>query len=341
MSQVGLLRLKLFVAQHGPILALGFALVGVLLLGAAGWEYSTPPTTEVTDHTNKQTIRSELHTHATTTGNTSLYGSGRTLVDQPVYLLASAPSITLTQRTTLPAGQPVHVEQDVTIRYYVAHDGTTFWEESHVLVQNETTTSTGEVVTKTSLDMSTVQSRLNEITAEVGQAGTIQAQLVVTLSYETNRYTGELSETVPVQLTDSWYSIDAAPLERTHSTPVQRSVPIPTRDPLGYLIPGGIGGLLLIAAGGIAINYPRGFNQRQLEQRIHELRYTEWISTGSVPNPLGERTVSIDSLEGLVDTAIDTESRVIHDENQQVYIVIDGGVVYYYSPDGFLFTSPN
>jgi len=114
-------------------------------------------------------------------------------------------------------------------------------------------------------------------------------------------------------------------------------VTVPTRNPLGYVLAGGLGLGLLVVAGIVAVSYRRGFDRQRLEQRVHELRYSEWISTGSIPDAFTETTISIDSLEGLVDVAIDTDNRVIHDGDHNVYVVVSGSAVYYYSPDGILF----
>jgi hypothetical protein len=335
------LRVKRLVTRYGLTLVLAFALVGSVLVGAAAMEYTNPPTTEVTDHTNRQTVQSELHTSATTTGETELYDPGTELVDQPVYLFAATPTLEFEQRTAVPANESVHVEQDVSIQYRVTREGTTFWEETRTLAHNETTTSSGTVVATSSLNVSDVQNELDEIRDDVGQAGIVDARLLVTLSYETDRYAGNLSDTASLQLTDDWYSVGGATLEQTHSTPVPRRVPIPTRSPLPYAIPGGVGGLLLVAAGAIGVGQYLGFDEEELDQRAAEMRYREWISTGSVPTSLGTMAVPIDSLEGLVDTAIDTDSRVIHDESKGVYVVIDDLVVYYYSPEGHDFGPPN
>lgn len=336
MSQLAILRSKVVLARHGPALALCFALVGTALLGGAGWVYANPPTTEVTTQTNEQTIRSEIHTSAVTTGNSSLYRPGTRLADQPIYLLSSSPSVTLTQRTTVPEARPVRIDQQMTLRYRVSRDGSVFWEESHLLAGNETTTSTGELITSTSVDVRELRTRLTELQSEIGQAGSVRAQLVVTVSYETDRYDGELTEVVPVELTDTWYAIEASPVERTHGVPETRTVPLPTRDPFEYLLPGGIGLSLLVAAGAVAISYYRGFDRPRLERRVQKLRYTEWISTGSVSNLPTDTTISIDSLEGLVDIAIDTDSRVIHDEGRDVYVVLSDSVLYYYGSEEFL-----
>lgn len=336
MSRLAILRSKVVLARHGPALVLCFALVGTALLGGAGWAYANPPTTEVTTQTNEQTIRSEIHTSAVTTGNSSLYRPGTRLTDQPVYLLSSSPSVTLTQRTTVPEARPVRIEQRMTLRYRVSRDGSVFWEESHLLTRNETTTSTGELVTNTSVDIRGIRARLTEIQSEIGRAGAVRAQLVVAVSYETDQYDGELTEVVPVELTDTWYAVEASPVERTHGVQETRTVPLPTRNPLGYLLPAGIGLSLLAAAGAVAIGHHRGFDRPRLERRVQELRYTDWISTGSVSDLPTDTTISIDSLEGLVDIAIDTDSRVIRDEGHDVYVVISDSVLYYYGSEEFL-----
>lgn len=337
MSRVAILRLKALVAEHGPLLVLCLALPGAAMLGVAAWEYTNPTTTEITDRTNQQTVRSELHTTVIASGNTTLYEPGTELVDQPTYLRSSSHVVTLTQRTDVPTGEPVHVDQRIAVRHRVTRDGTVFWEESRVLASDETTTSNGTVVSKTSLDVRDIESRTAELASDIGDAGELRTQLVVTLSYETQQYAGELSEPVPIEIAGSWYAIDAPVLQKTHDTPVTRQKPIPTRNPAVYGVPGALGALLLAAAGGVAIGYHRGIDPQAVEQRLQALRFTEWISAGSVPDASEKTTVALDSLADLVDTAIDTDGRVIHDERRDVYVVLDGDVVYQYHPDGFCF----
>lgn len=332
MSRVLILRLKAFVADYGPLLALTLALLGATMVGYAGWVHTNPPTTEVTDRVDEQTFRSELHTAATTSADTSMYDPGTRLVDQPVYLRSAVSSIALTQRAALPTDQPVHVEQRLVLRYQVRHDGATFWEESHVLARNETTTATGAFVSNASLDVGDVRSRVGEIRADAGDAGTVRTQLVVTLAYESERHAGELSETVPLRVTGSTVSIDRPVLERAHGTTVTSRQPVPRRSTV-YLVPGGAGVALLAAAGLVALRFRRGFDRRDIERRLQARRFTEWISSGSVPDSSGRTTVSLDSLADLVDVAIDTDNRVVHDEKRNVYVVLDDTVLYRYCPE--------
>lgn len=58
-------------------------------------------------------------------------------------------------------------------------------------------------------------------------------------------------------------------------------------------------------------------------------RFSEWISTGTFPSEREyEQTILVDDLEGLVDIAIDTNKRVIEDQQLGVSTVLDGDYVY-------------
>lgn len=67
--------------------------------------------------------------------------------------------------------------------------------------------------------------------------------------------------------------------------------------------------------------------QRQREE------YDEWTSTGMVPASYFNRpTVRVESLEDLVDIAIDTDRRVIDDTDSERFVVLGDGVNYTYTP---------
>jgi hypothetical protein len=64
----------------------------------------------------------------------------------------------------------------------------------------------------------------------------------------------------------------------------------------------------------------------------HE-EFSEWITTGTVPDSVRERTtVAVDSLTGLVDVAIDTDSRVIESTDDGRFYVPNGQLCYVYEP---------
>ncbi len=49
---------------------------------------------------------------------------------------------------------------------------------------------------------------------------------------------------------------------------------------------------------------------------------------------IGDYHVSLDTLEDVVDVAIDTNERVVHDERRGLFAVVNDSVVYYYSDSG-------
>lgn len=81
-------------------------------------------------------------------------------------------------------------------------------------------------------------------------------------------------------------------------------------------------------------------DEREREYLRYETARTEfddWITAASDGIALdGDRVVTVDSLEGLVDVAIDSDRRVVSDGSQ--YVVFGDGVSYRYdappAPDG-------
>jgi hypothetical protein len=90
----------------------------------------------------------------------------------------------------------------------------------------------------------------------------------------------------------------------------------------------GVGGavVLISAARRDRLRLPPA-RRRELERQRIRAEFEEWISSGEVPpaGP-GDRVVTMDSLEDLVDVAIDTDRRVIDDGGR--YVVIDGATRY-------------
>lgn len=335
MMRAAFLRARHFLARYGGIVAVACVVVGVLAVGGTGWLYANPPTTEVTDHTDRATITSSVTTEAVVAENATLYEPGETLQNRTVYLRSDAPAATLVGTTTVPDGQEVTVSQRLVATYSAERDGSTFWREETTLARTETTTRSGQVRTRTRFDPEAVEARLGEIDDAIGSAGTVHVRLRLEVAYETPRYDGTLEETFGVTVEDGWYRIGTPSVSRTHSTPVTRTVDVPARQRgtltgLGGL---GVGGLL---AGVVALVVWRVESRRphadDLTLELHRRRYADWISTGTVPEDAGETTIGVASLEDLVDVGIDTGNRVIHDPSRDRYAIVDGSTLYYFDP---------
>jgi hypothetical protein len=103
---------------------------------------------------------------------------------------------------------------------------------------------------------------------------------------------------------------------------------------LPFVIGLGLLGIALIAGGtGAAFWSSRIADVRGLEEQVYRYRYDEWISEGDFPTDAGKQYVYINSLEDLVDIAIDTGKRVIHDPELESYGVVDDDLVYYHASD--------
>jgi hypothetical protein len=102
--------------------------------------------------------------------------------------------------------------------------------------------------------------------------------------------------------------------------------------------PAVIGGLSVLGtlslAGAAFVSRRSSTDIEAARRAVHEQRYAEWISRGSIPMWIGEYHVSLDTLEDVVDVAIDTNERVVHDEQRGLFAVVNDGVVYYYSDRG-------
>ncbi len=75
--------------------------------------------------------------------------------------------------------------------------------------------------------------------------------------------------------------------------------------------------------------------QRRIEFRREREAFDDWITVGRLPDELADRTiVETESLEGLVDVAIDSDKRVVEDRSTGRFAVLDGDVAYTLEPPG-------
>lgn len=323
-------RAKLLVARYGRPLVVALSVVAVVSLAGAGWVYAHPPTTEVTERTNQQTFETEMETSAVVTGSSSLYDRGTTLRNQPVYLDAATPNVTLSFRTSVPDRRPVNVTQRVDLVFRATHGGEAFWNRTRPLVEERATVENGRLTTSTNLDVAALGQEVETLESELAGVGTVEVELRVRTDYGTEQYDGTLRGTTGVAFSDRSYSIPPVSLERTEATRHSREVDVPERDRTTPLALAGLGGLASLAAGGLRVVLRREDDWEGLEDDVQQARYEEWISEGTVSPDRGGRSVPVASLEGLVDVAIDTDKRVIHDPERGAYVVLDGEITYVY-----------
>jgi hypothetical protein len=324
------IRIRRLIAYYGRILAVLAILASIAAFGLAYDTYQNPSVDRVTRTVDQQSFETRLAPSAVVTGNTTLYRSGQRLENRSAFLTSASPVLTL-ELTSSSTAEGVTMDHRLVLELRATLNDRPFWSRERVLATDKRRLEDGQLVSEATIDVREIRSRLQTVREEIGEIGTVQARLRVHTTYESERYDGALSDEVAVQITENAYWLDGEVGASRDETRTRTFRQVRSPNPVVY---GGFGLLgLLTLAGGIAIilTRRRGIDVEALEADIYRDRYEEWISNGEFPTGADKRYVTINSLEDLVDIAIDCNKRVIFDDSLEVYAVADGDIVYYYS----------
>lgn len=327
-------RFQLLIARYGRRLAVALAVVGALLLLVSGWIALTPSTSTATEQTDPQRIATSAETSAVVTGDDSLWEQGTVLRDNPVYLTNATPELDVTSRTSVPSDSSAEVTHDLRLRIEAERDGSVIWSDTEVLLRENQTVENGTAVSRATIDVPELRTRLARLQQQFAGVGSVEARIELTTDYNTGRETGQLQSSTRLEVTDRAYWLEGDIADsRKHTVPTTRQV---THSPnWAVVLPTALLGLLaLTAAWTVFATRPEDLDVDAIRQELHRRKYDEWISTGSIPMWVGQNYVELDTLEGVVDVAIDTKERVVHDTRRDLFAVISGDVVYYYSRSG-------
>ncbi len=345
MIETGIAKLRYAIATQGRTLQrLGVLLVLVGLLGG-GVSFAYPPTETVTEITDRSVVETESSSFAVVAGDHEFYREGETLTDEAVYLLEVTPAVALTTTTRAPEG--VRVEQRLELVYEASSSSEGVFRERREVVSTTTetvTTQDGAVEMGETLQMDEVAATLAAMREEIGDAGDVTVYLAVETKYEADGYAGTLTDQRRLVVTKDSYQIPALSASAVHGPTTTRERPVAdkvvegTLPSVGHVVVPHLSGafLLLALVGGVVVvvvRRGRGRIDPERERaRIHRRRYGEWISVGELPATPTDwaPVVSVESLEALVDFAIDSKTRVIYDESQGCYAVITAGITYVY-----------
>ena len=334
-----------------------FVLVVVVLLAVAafgGWmAYSAHAAEPEPDQQTVEvwsTTAGYQHSAEVQVGN-PVFEAGETLEDRPIYYTRLAPELEAAFHHRYDGAEgdvDVTIDLEQVIRS-VDGDGGEYWSTSEPLNATQAssvepgegqstavTLSVPELVNETEMidssfgdtpgDMETV------VVASVTMEGTIDGEEV--------RHT-EAHELV-LEPDGDTYSVDAPRNER-HTE--ERTVTTESDEAAAGLsdMAGGIVLLLASSAalGGLTVAKHRGTLEpteadvARVAAHTERERFDEWITLGVVPDAVLDRPrVGVDTLEGLVDVAIDTDNRVLEErgEDGPTYWVLEDDLVYVYEP---------
>lgn len=333
MPSTGYLRIRRLLAKQGPIIAVVLVFVGVSAIGVSLWIYQHPPTTQVTDEVKQERIQTSLSTAATATGETDLYQQGTQLNNEPVYLQKTAPTVRLILKTRVFGGTDVLIKQRLVLVTSAVHKGTVFWRETRTLVSTHSTTG-HQAVSRATLNVSKIRNRLANQSKAIGDAGKLSSHLRFRVHYETGQYTGTFSRQLPVSLGSSWYEIPTSTVTRERHTTRTRTETA-QQDRLTYLATAAVGFMSIFGGIAVALLWKRRLRDVDIERltrKIQHQSYNDWFSSGTLENVEVKRRIPVESIEDIVDIAIDSNLRVIHDADRGLYAVMTDTTLYYYRP---------
>jgi hypothetical protein len=331
-------RLRLLVGEYGR------PLVGVLLalslasFALAGFLYLSPPTDTVSQEVHQREITTSASTSAEVVADDSLWPAGTVLEDRPVYLLNATRELDLVAETTVDGSDRAVVDHEWQLTVRASREGRVFWSETDILANG---TSEGAVARSTaSLDMHELRDRIEDVQERIGGAGIVSANLTLVVAYDTDPdaeygYQRGQRLTTRVDVREESLALGAglADASDSPSTTATTEVTAP-RDRLQLSLLGLLGLLALAGAAVVSREEPESIDVEAARNELHRRRYADWISPGVLPDGLEQEFVEVDTLEDVVDVAIDTEERVIHDTRRDVFAVISENVVYYYGTEG-------
>ena len=334
-SMSALIRLKLFLFSYGRIAAICFCLLGIVAVAGGAFVFTNPPVEDVTEEVDVEQVSTSVLTSAVVANNTTLYEPGERLVNQPVYVMAATPELTVRIQTRVPEGREVMVTQQLTLRHAASRNDRVFWESNRVLVDDRVVVEDGQAISSETVNVTAIAEEARQRQSQLGEIGLFTTEIVLNVTYDTGRYEGRLTGTTPLSLTERAYWLDNdIARSQTHSRSVTQSVVRPPDRLLAYgLFALGVSSFITAI---LFVHLRRqDIDIAELEMELEVLRYDEWISEGQVVTDSDRDYVKIASLEDLVDIAIDSEKRVICDTEFPIYAIVDDDVVYYFATDTF------
>jgi hypothetical protein len=325
MDTPGLLKLRLFVARNRRVVIAALVVVAVVSTAGAGWAYANPGTETDTEQRYPQTVSSAADTRTVVQGETALYDQGTTLVNRQVYPFDASPTLTLAASVDAPDG--TRVDQRLVVRYRAVRDDEVVWSETRVLAT--TAGNVGEAGTlQAAVNVTRVRERLTAVRSEFSGAAAVDVELGHVATYETDRYEGSLNASVPLGFTRNAYIVDGRlAAERDHST----ATSVTTRQSPNVPLVGGLALVGLVAGAAAAVLVRNPPSVATTTDELQRRRYAEWISSGRLPVYAADRYVEMSTLADLVNVAVDSNRRVIHDGELDAYGIIDEDALYWYA----------
>ncbi|MFP4625587.1 MAG: DUF5305 domain-containing protein [Natronomonas sp.] len=326
----------------------------VVMTVALGWwayQVNVVPDIQGEERLTEQWSEGTSYNHSALIVNDSLpFSAGETIRDRPIYYTNLTKELhgTYTYQYDADSGD-VDVTTDTFLRIRAGELEDqqmveVFWEVAEPLGTNESVSiSPGEEhVVEYSVDIPFVLETIATVERQVGATeGLVDVRVVSISSIEGTVEGSDIEHTyqsdkIMVVNPATFRVIQTETVQEEHQTFETVDVIVPP-SPLESYGSIALFAFTLVLLGSALVGRQLGFTDLTPDEReilrIERARdrFSEWITTGTFPSEREyDQTVLVDDLEGLVDVAIDTNKRVIEDEQLGVSTVLDDEYVYVY-----------
>lgn len=319
-------------AHYGQYITAILLVATLLTVSMGSWLYLNPTTTTTTTQTDTLTSHTKVHTSATSVHQTTLFDKNETLRNSPVYLFPSMPRPQISLTTYFSDATQATVTHRVALKLTASYQDHVFWSKTTHLTNQTYTANATEQTTTTTLHIKQVRTQLSNIQQAVKGNAQIDASITIKTEYNTTNYTGYHQTQLPLSINSQTYSLGSgrAHLQQQHADSTTQTHT--SRSP--HSIPLLLSGLLFgVGASGhflwrrrTTFNYPRW--------RYTLYKHRDWVSHGTLHELDVGHVWQLETIEDVVDAAIDAQSRVVYDETRGVCGVVAGDTLYYWvTPD--------
>ena len=324
----------------------------VLVVVAGGLAYQTYTTTFT--ETDEEVVsswaeQSDLSQQATVVQANPVFELGSTLTNQPVYFTQLSPDINSTHEYTYSASESGQLDVETTAMLVVRsvnNDGDTLWRTSEPLATEQGTLQPGDrLTTETTINVTEAAAEVERVETGLGASVgspeiTIQFDTSVSGTVNDQSVSTSHQDTVVIEPNGETYSVSPSDgVSETYETTTTVETEVSPSPVRSYVPPGVLIVSFILLLGMVSLKAtdrlaPTPTERTMLEHAKQRKKFEDWISRGSVPaGALSGTEIPLDSLEDLVDVAIDTGQRVIEDPQRNAFFVLLDERHYLFEPE--------
>lgn len=341
-------RIKKFLSSRLPAIVVALLLLGSIGVAVAYQAQTTPPVerTEETVSSWEETTR--VGHQAQVEQPNLVFEQNQTLQDRPVYYTRLSPRLEAIHEYSYTAtgGGELTVDTDATLLLRsVDADDNVYWQRTEPLATTTETVAPGETATlSVEINVTAVAEEIERTEASLGASiGT--AELGV--SFETS-IAGEVNgapvasayrDAIAVDPGDNTFSVNGTDGSQQRHDRTATVETVGTHGTLRSYGPYAIVFLSLLGVAGMLAGRYTGHitpTERELATLEHQqerAEFDDWTSRVAVPASAVETdAMTVETLEDLVDIAIDTDERVLEDTSGIGFYVLGTNAHYTYSP---------